>query len=45
MLENQRIPKDIVKNFKIDGKNEDLKYYTDIFDVNDFIQQKKFLIL
>ena len=45
MLENQRISKDIVKNFKIDGKNEDLKYYTDIFDVNDFIQQKKFLIL
>jgi hypothetical protein len=40
-----RISEDIVKGFKIDGKNEDLRYYTDIFDVNDFIQQKKFLIL
>lgn len=40
-----KISEDIVKGFKIDGKNEDLRYYTDIFDVNDFIQQKKFLIL
>ena len=45
MVENQRIAEDIVKRFKIDGKEEDLKYYEDIFDVYDFIEQEKFLIL
>lgn len=40
-----RISEDIVKDFKIDGKNEDLKYYEDVFNVNDFIKQEKFLIL
>ena len=45
MAENQRIAEDIVKRFKIDGKEEDLKYYEDIFDVYDFIEQEKFLIL
>ena len=40
-----KISEDIVKDFKIDGKNEDLKYYEDVFNVNDFIKQEKFLIL
>lgn len=40
-----KIDENIIKDFKIEGKNEDLKYYTDIFNVNDFINQSKFLIL
>lgn len=44
-MENRRITEGIVKSFKIDGKDEDLKYYEDVFDVYDFIRQKKFLIL
>lgn len=34
-----------MKSFKIDGKDEDLKYYEDVFDVYDFVRQEKFLIL
>ena len=37
--------REIVKKIKIDGKDGDLKYYEDIFDVNSFINQQKFLIL
>lgn len=44
-MENRRIIEGIVKSFKIDGKDEDLKYYEDVFDVYDFVRQEKFLIL
>ena len=44
-MENRRIIEGIVKSFKIDGKDEDLKYYEDVFDVYDFVRQRKFLIL
>lgn len=45
MVKINKIDENIIKDFKIEGKNEDLKYYTDIFNVNDFINQSKFLIL